>query len=485
MQPARIYVATEVTGKVVVGAFQPRRGGGLQWLGPVATRATAGRVAAEACRFALPADAGWYRTLRLPGSPGRARARLIAFEASRVFPISGLDLVWDHGPTLALGGTPAELLVGLARGEVASRQARLREQGYRLSHLEPAGAALYRSFRYLHPTEARPGLIIDLGGSTNQVLAVEGPRWMLRPVAEAPVQGGPSRLERLHLEIARLVATMPPERPPVWGVVVGEAEAAAAITRELAERLSLPLVPFDVWPEVGGPEGDVFPSSDIPRSLLPVLLGLALRPSAGEKGLNLLPPALQREETRRRRRPALIAASTVVALSLGGLAWRDGARAAEVTERADRLRRELPELRESARRQEVAAAQTHAQEERLRRAQWLGDEQARWPRFLADLQRAVDAAGDAWIDRLEPESEPKATEVAWIIVHGRVLDPTARAGGVSDEARRGIKAMLVALRSSQSVAGVAGERFSPDEPGILRFELRAQLASATVNNQEL
>ena len=57
-------------------------------------------------------------------------------------------------------------------------------------------------------------------------------------------------------------------------------------------------------------------------------------------------------------------------------------------------------------------------------------------------------------------------------------------GGASEEARRSVKAMLSTLGAAPSVRQLAPERFSPDEPGIIRFELRARLGWTAAEGRE-
>jgi hypothetical protein len=484
MRPKPILAVTEAAGGLVTAVFEPRPDGSLRWVGTApATPPTADRPL-RACRYALPASAVWYRTLRVPAAAGRGRDRIIAFEAGRAFPFAGDALIWDSLPSLASGNEAAQLLVGLRHAEVEAYLAGLRMEGLRPSRLEPAAAALYRSFRYLHPAERRPGLLVDLAGATAQVLVVDGPRWTARTVAEVASSGGPSRWDRIHLEIARLTAGLGAAHSPVWGVVAGEPEATSVAAGALTLRLGIPVVPFDVWPAVQKPGETGRTPTDRQGAVLPILLGLALPPGPGEKTLVLLPRELLAQENRRRRRPALVAASTAVALSFSALAWRAGERAVDATERKDRLRRELPVLQEAHRAKTVNAAWERTQRERLARAQILHEARGVWPRFLTDLQQAMDAAGDAWVDRLEPRTLTDEAGGPWVSVHGRLLDRGTPTGGTSEEARRSVKAMLSTLGAAPSIRQLVPERFSPDEPGILRFELRARLAWSAAEGSE-
>jgi len=483
MRPKPILAATEVAGGLITAVFEPQRGGSLRWVGPApSSAATAGSL--RACRYALPASAVWYRMLRVPAAVGRGRDRIIAFEAARAFPVAGSALIWDSLGSLASGEEAAQLLVGLRADEAEARIAGLRLQGLRPTRLEPVASALYRSFRHLNPGECRPGLLVDFGGATVQVMVVNGPRWTLRIVAEVSSAGGPSRWDRIHLEIARITAGLSPAHSPVWGVVAGEPAGASLAAGALTLRLGFPVVPFDVWPAVRKPGETGPPPTDEQRAVLPVLLGLALPPAPDEQTLVLMPRDLLAQENRGRRRPALVAASAAVALSLSALAWRAAERAAEATERKERVRRELPALQEAHRAMTAKVAWERAQQERLVRAQTLHDTRGVWPRFLTDLQRAMDAAGDAWIDRLEPGALTEEAGGPWVTVHGRLLDRGTPAGGASEEARRSVKAMLSTLGAAPSVRQLAPERFSPDEPGILRFELRARLGWTAAEGRE-
>lgn len=476
MRPAGIQVATEVSGRVVTARFRAVQGGRLELVDLAERSAIVPAPALRAYRFALPAGAAWYRTLRLPGGDVRSRGRILAFEVERAFPVAGADLIWDacRAPGADNGG--AELVVGMRAEDAARRIACLGAVGVRPVTMEPPGGPLYRYFRYMEPEERRPGLLVDLLSSGAQVVFVAGGGWTLRAVSDAASIAGPSQVERIHLEVARLVSGLGRGSAPAWVRVCGEGSEAEALRHELARRLAIPAGLLD---HTARGRLDGLPASLVSGELaraLPVLIGLALAPASGERALDLLPRSIRRQQARQRRRPALIAASALVALSLGSLAVRAVQRAGEAGVRVARLRQELPARLDHRRELDASKERLRRLEERIGRAAQLVDARDAWIRFLADLQIAVDAAGEAWIDRLEREPGAEGAAGFAVAVHGRLLDADAPGGRVSEIARRRVKAMLVSLGASSSVSRISREHFRSGEPGVLQFELGVVLA---------
>lgn len=476
MRPAGIHVATEVSGKVVTACFRTLRGGALELLAWAELTPAESVPTPRHYRYALPPGSVWYRTLRVPSAAPRDRRRIVAFEAERAFPATGSDLVWDACRAPGPESEEGELVVGIRTDDVAARIGRLRLVGVCPLVLEPPGGPLHRYFCYMEPAERRPGILVDLLGATAQVMLVAGCRWTLRTISEASPAAGPSRLERIHLEIARLVSGLGGATAPAWGRVCGDAVGCESLRRDLELRLGIPVRLLD--PLADGRVGleRVQPPMGEWGGVLPVLVGLALAPPAGGRVLDLLPRALRQQQARRRRRPALITASALVALSLGTLAVRAGQRAAEASSRADRLRQELPALLEQRRQLDLNETRLRRLEERLGRAGQLVHERDAWIRFLADLQLAVDAAGEAWIDRLERESDAEGAAALAVVIHGRMLDAGATGGRVSEMARQRVKALLASLGAASSVRRMGRERFTSGEPGVLQFELGVVLA---------
>lgn len=469
-------VATEISGTMVTAAFT---GGSRGALRLADLRLASGPAVAPAtCRFGLAPGAVWTRSVRLPpAGTARARRRILAFEVERAFPVAASELIWDSlpGPGVRTDGGADECVVSIRTADAGALIGRLRAAGLRPAALEPPGGPLYRCFRYNEPAERRPGVIVARVGGALQVLVTCEGHWMLRTVSEPVSAPAPGLAERIHLEIARLLAAFGQPCVLSWGRLVAGFDEPDLLGNDLERRLRIPVSLLDPLARVTCDGPAQRPDKGPKVEALPVLVGLAVPAVAGERVLDLLPPAIRREQARRRRRPAFFAASAVMALSLGAIAAKAAQRTNETVARTDRMKRDLPVLLDHWRRIDANVGAIRAKQAEVAIWQSVVAERDGWVRFLRDLQHAMDVAGDAWIDRLQRGGQSGENPLPEVVVAGRLLASETGVGGAGDATRERVRALLGALGSSPSVARIIGERFSPAEAGVLRFELIVEL----------
>lgn len=96
-----------------------------------------------------------------------------------------------------------------------------------------------------------------------------------------------------------------------------------------------------------------------------------------------------------------------------------------------------------------------------------------WVRFLAELQARLGAAGDMWLDRLQPFTATNSAHAAAgglrLVMAGRVLTATPDESESSAEAR--VRSFLKDMAASPFIAAFEQERFNRSDEGILGFEV--------------
>ncbi len=521
MRSVRVGVVGSAPGRAV-GAFFERRANGrllLTEVIPSSPVAVAGRVCGSRQGWfqtvfgvfgrkrpvpvwvlGLPPSVAVVRRVAMPALPLAQQAKLLAFEARQVIAAQPEDLVWAPAAFPAVPGGSAWIALGVGRREALERMTGDEAAAGRpVDRCEPRCVAMYRNFRYNYP-EWWEGvvLIVDLspeGRGFSVMLADQGsfatrtvgagagdkggtaPAWSW---ADAPA--ATALAERIHLEVARLLATYETGRADEPRLTIqrvflaGERSALTLMTGTLSQRLGLPVERLDPFRRVDVSPGLAF-HDDHDRAA--EWVGLAAAPSAGCPALDLSPPSTRSERARRIRRPyvrAALLALLLAPLPPGCVAVREAG--SELRE-TDRLRTELARLAPMA--ADLRLRQEEASRLREDAARWRAvcEARTRWISFLDDLQRRIAVDGNVWLDRLErlpPGAKGDGTSPRLLRLSGGLLETPGGSDDVSAGSRDRIEAVLEALKQSPWIAGSEHERFNLTPDNGLRFDVVFTLA---------
>lgn len=447
---------------------------------------------------APPAHRSLIKSVAVPPVKGEQRVQVIRFEAEQIVGGAWGEVVWDHVPAAA-GAAEREMLAVMKLSVGEELCAGIERCGLVVDRIVPTGWALVHALRHNYPELKGPAVVVWIDGSTALLVRVEGaevgmhlvglPGMVRAPVhelalpklgeAETEAAEPPSVpwLDRVAVEIARLLGG-----EGSGGAGQGEAEvflggddgAGEQAVAGLAVRAAVRVNSFDALRRVR--LGARASGSDTAAAQMGVVVGLALA-ARDQPGINLLPPARQRDNRFRGARGRwLVGAGAVVATLVVLMVWLRQERLGLLREGAVVAARLVPQrVAETAQREgERARAQLRQQLDALAaiRAARTG-----WLEWMADLQERLGTVEDVWLDSLEvrpsaatgggsggsvggAEAPAEALRVA---VTGRVL---RRAG--ADPLGR-VRRLRESLLASRFVAAVEEEKFDDTQPGLLRF----------------
>ncbi len=455
------------------------------------------RVGTEAgAVVALPASVVAVRRVALPPLPPAQREKLVAFELQQVAPQPPGETVSAHVAVTEAPDHTRVVLAAARRETVEQWEDAVRGAGLRVNRLEAGCAALYRAFCYNYPESAgSTWAVIEVGARSLRVLLADQAAYAVRTVAlnggatatgTAPAflpQGNlaaQATAERIHLELARLLAAQEATRPADGRIVVqhllltGEGAGLPGLSEALAQRLALPVERMDplrrVEIDAGVELGDYV-------DRLGELVGLALPATMAAPGLDLSPPSVRRERERRQRRPFLVLAGLALLVAPLPPGCLLVAETRAIRERSDELAAAL---------RPIAGLQSELSARATEEAGWRakGDDVVRllrlrtaWVDFMAELQDRSGEVDGVWFDRLAiaPGDEPDAARR--LRLTGRVQVDHAPGRPIAERARTTVQTLLEGLRQSRYVESLESERFDTSQADGLRFEAVFKLAT--------
>jgi type IV pilus assembly protein PilM len=309
------------------------------------------------------------------------------------------------------------------------------------------------------------------------------------PVRDAVERATANFNLRMGLEVARALAAHAQQpgavRPAVVQLTGGGAQTPGLIAA-LRDKLGLTVDLLGLPPGVQLAATAKADGADKAGVYLPVLVGLAAGATRTEgRTPNLLPPEWSEAGALRRAQRWWLAGAALLLLALVPPLWEAAGRRHTAKQEADRLERAMQPLRAQA----AANAQILAELERMHeegaRLGRLVRAKSVWLDFFAELQSALFAVEDVWLDRLQLEQLPPGNMMAGapdaplrLAISGRLLDTRNPLAKVSPEANVRVRRLLAKIRESRFVAAVEDERFDATQPGILRFDVTLLLEPA-------
>lgn len=472
------------------------RAGELQrrdfWLDEAVVRADPGVVPFEALQHLGPAAADVVWTVRPQAAQsGRVRvelrsvARRVAEQACERTEVSGatvervvdpadlIEAAWWHGgraldeaSSLVLSiGESESLLLWLAPG---MRRVRSLTLGARITREE---------------VERRSGPT----ASESSGSPVAGREIEATARLEADVVA--TLAARAHLEVSRwlaLAASEPegwPTRPARLWVHGGEEALAPGFRAALGARLGLPVNAWTAIPPslfTWEPEFALRERASWEREIEGVLCLREDRPGDAPMEASFLPPERRRRLTRRFAHVTALGAVALVTVAALPPAWHYHRLAAETADRVRALSAEVERLRRLDAENRAALQRVTAERERVEALQALAEARLQWPRLLGGLEACLEEVEDAWLDGLQAAGDLASRREGGlrIRVTGGLLaaEPGERSASVGElEAEPRVQALLARMSRLPSVARIERERFSRDEPGLLRFDLELAL----------
>lgn len=294
---------------------------------------------------------------------------------------------------------------------------------------------------------------------------------------------------RAHLEVSRLLvlaANEPdawPSRPVQLWVHGGEA-LTPAFRAALAARLGLPV---DVW-TAAGPfsfPGELESGRADPAAWeLEVTGALRLRECrAGDAAMagNFIPPERSRRLGRRFAQVTALGAAALVTLAALPPAWHYHRLATETAERVQRLSEEVERLQRIDAENQATLQRVTSERSRAEALHTLAVARLRWPRLLGGLEACLEKVEDAWLDGLQPAGDASSRREGELRVRvtGGLLaaESGERASSLGElDAEPRVQALLAQMSRLPSIERIERERFSREEPGLLRFDLELALA---------
>ncbi|MEY3774395.1 MAG: hypothetical protein RLZZ129_1175 [Verrucomicrobiota bacterium] len=496
----------------------------------LATLARRERLRGE-CRLAIPPHLALLRFARSPAVEPRRREEVIRFEAAQHIPYAPGEVVWDWVEVADDGMDFDFMLAAVKTAELTALCRVVSAAGFRPVQVLPAGLALLEARRLGSGHGLADTLWVDIGARSTQLLFVTGGRFYLRtltlwaqaitqavadeqrigPVAaeaakrevfggetgvavDSPVRDAVERATanfnlRMGLEVARALAAHAQQpgavRPAVVQLTGGGAQTPGLIAA-LRDKLGLTVDLLGLPPGVQLAATAKADGADKAGVYLPVLVGLAAGATRTEgRTPNLLPPEWSEAGALRRAQRWWLAGAALLLLALVPPLWEAAGRRHTAKQEADRLERAMQPLRAQA----AANAQILAELERMHeegaRLGRLVRAKSVWLDFFAELQSALFAVEDVWLDRLQLEQLPPGNMMAGapdaplrLAISGRLLDTRNPLAKVSPEANVRVRRLLAKIRESRFVAAVEDERFDATQPGILRFDVTLLLEPA-------
>lgn len=451
-----------------------------------------------AMAVALPASVVSVRRVALPPLPPAQREKLLAFELQQAASQPPGEVV-SAQVTVTQASDHTRVVLAVARRETVSQwEEAVRTAGLRVDRLEAGCAALYRAFRYNYPaSRGSIWAVVDLGVRSLRVMLTDPATYAVRtvtlnggamatgtaPAFASAVISTQAMAERIHLELARLLAAQEASRPAGGRIVVhrllltGEDAGLPGLSEALAPRLSVPVERMDPLLRVEVDAGvDVSGQAD----RLGELVGLALPPSETMPCLDLSPAPVRQAREWRRRRPflALAGLALLVAPLPPGCVLVSETRALQ--QRSEALAGVL---------QPIAVLQgvlaTHGAEEAVWRAQ--GDDlvhllhaRSVWVEFLSELQARLGTVDGVWFDGFSIAPGDEADGARRLRITGRVLVDPASGRPMVERARTTVQTLLEGMRQWPLVESLESERFDTSQAEGLRFESIFKLAPRAV-----
>lgn len=489
-----------------VEIFPAPAGGEDQWLEHTRAALTALRAKVKAAGpvvLVLPAHLALTKLIKTPRVEPARRAQVIRFEAGQSIPYALADVVWDS-VVAAEHDRDVEVLLAAAKLEaIEPLCAAVQAAGFEPRLILPSPLATLAAYRLVHGTPKEPALVLNLGARSTTLLHLAGPGFVARTFTlggqgitrqlAANLDCGLDEAEavklsersgnltagamenlvtRLAQEITRSVLHF--RRPGgrenpgrIW--LTGGGGRLAGLAGALAAKLKVPVAPLDVLSALEISRGAARHDAAGHALLLADLAGAALtglRP--GHPRLNLLPPALRRQESLRRRQPWLIAAVVLAVAALPPPIWHYRTVAAEARRKTEAIEHALAPLRERDARNRANLHRLAELKLQVAQLRAVHDRRASWLNLLGDLQDRLVRVEDVWLDRMAVVSAPGAP--LRLAVSGRMLDKTNPLSKVSPETFNRVKALLASIVASPFVASVEGEKFDNEQPGILQFD---------------
>lgn len=435
-----------------------------------AGRALADLVKREGRRLrmavALPLTAVFHKHVgELPLEAGSRRRRLeqLAQEASCLAPAA---LAWAAQPA----GTNREAILAVARGaEMAALHAQCEAAGAGPVRFLSAGFTLQRALSYNYPELARPAVLAAAESEGLHLLFVDGSRCQIRSLRWSSDDA--DETARTLLELKRALALhrhQGTQRAPELLLWANQHADDPAMAQTLSEALGLRVERFDPLRRV-----EIAPSVSVDADTVAQgkLVGLALVCRAREAdALDLRPPQVKCAERRRNRRALEVALLVLVVagLCLGAGFYRH--RAAETSRALRVARAQLAIARADAQQREVDQARLAGLRSELAAVEHIAAARTGWAKLLAELERQLDATGEAWLDELHFEPGNTRAGVASaprLVVTGCLLQQRGAPAATSSEVRA--QSLIERLAQAPCIESVCDERFDEAEPGLLRF----------------
>lgn len=476
------------------------------------------------CRLAIPPHLALLRFARSPAVKARRREEVIRFEAAQHIPYSPGEVVWDWVEVADDGMDFDFMLAAVKTAELTALCRVVSAAGFRPVQVLPAGLALLEARRLGTGHGPADTLWVDIGARSTQLLFVTGGRFYLRtltlgaqaitqavadeqrigPVAaeaakrqvfggdagvaaDSPVRDAMERATanfnlRLSLELARALAAHAQQpgavRPAAVQLAGGGAQTPGLIAA-LRDKLGLPVDLMGVPHGVQLAATAKADGADKAGVYLPVLAGLAAGAVRTEGRMpNLLPPEWSEAGAFRRAQGWWLAGAALLMFALVPPLWEAAGRRQAAKQEADRLERAMqPQRAQAAVNAQILAELERMQDEGARLGRLVRAKSA-WLDFFAELQSALFAVEDVWLDRLQLEPLPPGSMMAGapdaplrLAISGRLLDTRNPLAKVSPEANARVRRLLAKIRESRFVAAIEDERFDATQPGILRFDV--------------
>jgi type IV pilus assembly protein PilM len=433
-------------------------------------------------------------------------AKLVQFEAQRLFPLPLADLVWGFAVMGAVGDQVELLLVAARADSVEALCTAAQAAGWPVRAVHAPAAALLAWARHAEraaPDAAGRTLWVHVAPRSATFLFVDGERVHARSVilggsadtgrGAKPTERSPDLSEnlergrntepaplanqeaiatRLAHEITRTIlhhGSRFQSSPPTRVRLTGDKAARGELAPRLTAKLGLPVESVDVLAELElasaasafarGSDGE-----------LALVAGLALRGrKASSWRIDLRPPRLREQERAKRRALGWVCAAVVSASALVGPLWALSTYEQELRAQIARTEAAIAPLRAREAENRRLLAELAATQQRVAAWQSIAERRARWLAWMADLDGRLALADDAWLDRLAVVPGEKGAPVRVTLAGRLVQRAGASAGEVSPMADR-VAALLSSFAASPFVSAVEEPRFDLSQPGVMHFE---------------
>ena len=482
--------------------------------------------------YGLPGNLALTKYLRIPQTPLKKRAKIVAFEARQNIPYPIGEVAWDDF-LIAEDRLDFETLIAASKTDLVESLSRYGKDAKMDPDLiEPTYLGLINSFRFNKPQADGMALLLSIGAKSTDIVFYGDSKFYSRNVPlggnsitediregldvsfddaeqikRSAIAGDPlptvehdafesaqsAFLNRLNIEISRTLAIYKNhgyDREPESCWLAGGGSLLPGIEASIANRMGITTRRFDPLEQVK--LGPLLSSASIEKDkvFLAEAMGIAIgRFLPDSPQVNLLPRSILWQRRFKRQQPYYLAAGLVACAAVALPLVNTKLSISRYEQEIQNLDTKIVPLRTLNTGINNRIEEIQALKSVIEQANNIATVRSNWVHFLNDIQERLDEVEDVWLDRVEIVDEngiasspgnrfnggsavaaDKPPAPLRLRVEGRLLDVSNPLSTVSQESNKRVSELLESFASSAFIERLENERFDNNVPGILKFD---------------